>query len=209
MDYRTLYNVLRREKTALFTLRDLQNLFPEANEKTLKNNLTRWLARGDCLRLRRNLYELMDPASEGKIPDLYIANRLYEPSYVSLETALSIYSLIPDVAVQVTSVTTRPTRTFRNRYGSFFFRTCKRAAFTGYRLILYEGYKVWMGDPEKALVDFLYFRLRSGIRIDLEEERLNSSGLKKINWEKATRFAALYHPKIVEALKQCKKKTQC
>jgi len=96
-----------------------------------------------------------------------------------LQTALSIYSIIPDVAAWVTSVTTQSTRTFKNKYGSFLYRTCKRKAFTGYRLILYDGFKVNMADKEKALVDFLYYRLRSGLPLNFEEERFNKEILKK------------------------------
>ena len=127
------------------------------------------------------MYEFVDKGIGLEIPDLYVANRSYEPSYVSLETALSIYSIIPEVAAGVTSVTTRPTRTFKNKYGSFFYRTCQKEAFTGYRLMRYEGFRVYIADKEKSLVDFLYYKLRSTNSLDFDEERLNKKILKKIN----------------------------
>ena len=139
-----------------------------------------------------------------KISDLYVANKVYGPSYVSLETALSIFSIIPDVAAGATSVTTRPTRTFKNKHGLFYYKTCKKEAFAGYRLMLYDGFKIKIADKEKALVDFLYYRLRSGGRLDFEEERLNKKILKKIDWGKAFRYAEVFNKTTLITLKKCK-----
>jgi len=204
MDYIALSRVLRRKKMCIFTFENIKNLFPKENIKTIKNNFTRWLAKGYFVRLKRGVYELVDPAKELKITDLYVANRLYEPSYVSLETALSIFSIIPDIAAGVTSITTRPTRTFKNKYGSFFYKTCKKKSFTGYRLIVYDSFKVYMADKEKALVDFLYYRLRSGIKLDFDEERLSKKILKGIDWRKAFQYARFFNKRTTIALKKCR-----
>lgn len=187
----------------LFTLKDVKNLFPKAKLKTIKNNFTRWLSKGYFFRLKRDVYEIVEQP-ELKIPDLYVANKLYIPSYISLETALSIYGMIPDVAANVTSVTTRPTRTFKNKYGCFFYKTCQKRAFVGYMVFLYEGFKVLFADKEKALVDFFYYRLREGFSVDFAEERLNKKILKKIDWKKTVRYAKLFNNKTVITVKKCK-----
>lgn len=209
MDYIRLSQVLRKHRMSIFTLNDLKNLFPIEKEKTIKNNLNRWVSRGYFARLKRDLYEFAEEDEELKIPDLYVANRLYEPSYVSLETALSIYSIIPDVAAGVTSVTTLPTRAFKNKYGQFFYRTCQKKAFTGYSLMLYEGVKVYIADKEKTVVDFLYYRLRSGHAMDFNEERFNKKILKRIDWKKASKYARLFNNKTVGLVKRCKEFVKC
>jgi predicted transcriptional regulator of viral defense system len=209
MDYFKLSSALRKHKLYLFTLEDIKNLFPVENAKTIKNNLLRWIPKGYFLRLKRDLYEFVEPGGESKIPDLYIANRLYEPSYVSLETALSIYSIIPDIAAAVSSVTTLPTRKFKNRYGSFFYRTCQKKAFKGYMLMSYEGFKVYIADREKALVDFLYYRLRLNGSLDFNQERLNKRILKTMNWKKANYYAKLFNNKTINALKGCRRYAGC
>ncbi|MBU0568808.1 hypothetical protein KJ693_12010 [bacterium] len=209
MDYLKLSSTLKSHKMCLFTLGDIKNLFPSEKEKTIKNNLTRWLLKGYFIRLKRDLYGLVEPGLEVRIPDLYVANRIYEPSYVSLETALSIYSIIPDVAACVTSVTTRPTRDFKNGYGSFFYRTCKGRAFTGYRLMLYDGFRVNIADKEKALVDFLYYRLRSGFPLDFDQERFNKDILKKMDWGKIFYYAGFFSKKVGKALKECREHLKC
>ncbi len=209
MDYFTISSVLRSNKMYLFTLQDIKNLFPYVKEKTIKNNLVRWVSRGYFVRLKRNLYEFIEPGSEVKIPDLYAANRMYEPSYVSLETALSIYGIIPDVAAAVTSITTQPTRTFKNKHGSFYYRTCKSAAFTGYRIMSYDNFKINIADKEKALVDFLYYRLLSGFPLNFDEERFNKTILKKINWSNAFNYAKLFNKKTIKAVKECERYIKC
>ncbi len=209
MNYYNLSSKLRSHKMYIFTLGDIKNLFPREKVKTIKNNFIRWLSKGYFVRLKRDLYEFVDKGRELEIPDLYIANRLYEPAYVSLETALSVYSIIPDVAAGVTSITTRPTRTFKNKYGSFFYRTCQKKAFTGYRLMLSEGFKVYIADKEKALVDFLYYRLRFGISLDFVEERLNKKILKNIDWQKALGYAGLFNDRTIKLLKDCKEYVKC
>ncbi|MFH1868171.1 MAG: hypothetical protein ABH843_04295 [Candidatus Omnitrophota bacterium] len=209
MKYIELSAILRKNKLYLFTLRDIKNLFPMEKEKTIKNSLLRWISKGYFNKLRKNVYEFIEQGSAVKIPDLFIANRLYEPSYVSLETALSIYSIIPDIAAGVTSVTAQATRMFKNRYGSFFYRSCKGKAFTGYKLIMYDGFKVNIADKEKALVDFIYYRFRTGFSIDFGEERLNKRLLKKLDWEKALYYAKLFNKKTFKALKECKEYVRC
>jgi len=209
MEYIKLLTALKRNNLYIFSLRDIENLFPDENLKTLKNNLTRWIRKGRFARIKRELYEFIEPGIQPIISDLYIANKIYSPSYVSLETALSIYSIIPDIAVQVTSVTTAQTRTFKNKHGAFFYRACKRRAFTGYRIMNYEGFKVFIADKEKALVDFIYYRLRSGGTIDLKEERFDKNILKKINWAKVNKYAKLFNGKVLFTVKKLKEWSKC
>jgi len=160
--------------------------------------------KGYILRLKRDLYEFVDKERGSGVSDLYVANKLYGPSYVSLETALSFYSIIPDIAANAMSVTTGPTRSFKNRYGAFFYRTCRKKAFTGYRIITSEGLKVCIADKEKALVDYLYYKLRSPLKLVLKEERFNKDILRKLDWKKALRYAKLFNRRTFETVKRCK-----
>jgi predicted transcriptional regulator of viral defense system len=209
MDYFKLSRALRRHKLYIFTLRDVENLFPEEKIRALKNNFVRWLAKGYFARLKRDLYEFIEQGGELRIPDLYVANQLYKPSYVSTETALSFYSIIPDVAAAVTSVTTKATRTFKNKYGSFYYKSCQKKSFTGYRLMLFEGFKIYIADKEKALVDFLYYLGRLGRPLDFEEERFNKRILGGMEWKKAFFYAGLFNKKTVDILKRCREYAKC
>lgn len=82
-------------------------------------------------------------------------------------------------------------------------------AFRGYRLMLYEGFKVYIADKEKALVDFLYFRLRSGYSLDFAEERLSKKILRNIDWKKTFRYAKLFNKITFKIVKECKEYVLC
>lgn len=209
MKYIEFLSKLKRNKLDIFSLRDIENLFSNEKIKTIKNNLSRWARNGYIYKLKNNLYEFVDVGQEKNIPDVYIANKLYSPSYVSLETALSIYSLIPDIAVQVTSLTTKLTRKFKNKHGVFYYRSCQKRVFTGYKLMLYEGVKVYIADPEKALVDFVYFNIRQRFPMDFNEERFDKDSIKKLNWNKALQYAGLFNKKTVDTLKTLKDWAKC
>lgn len=209
MRYMEFLSALRRNKVSIFSLRDIENTFPDANVATLKNNLTNWRKKGYIERLKRDLYACVEPVLESEIPDFYIANKLYAPSYISLETVLSFYNIIPEIAAQVTSVTTKPSREFKNRHGVFIYRSCKKRAFTGYRIVSYEGHKVLIADREKALVDFLYFKLRHGQSIDFEEERFDEDVLKGIEWRKAEEYAEVFNKVTLNKLKDCRSWLEC
>ena len=164
-------------------------LFPDESVESLKVMLYRWKTDGKVKTLKNGLYELCYPR-DLTLPDLYIANKLYNPSYVSLQTALSIYSIIPEVSMSVTSVTTKTTRKFKNSHGSFFFRTIKPEYFAGYRITDYNGFYVFIAEPEKAVIDFLYlnnekYRFDMDVIKELSKSKLNKySKLMKVDLHK-------------------------
>lgn len=136
------------------------------------------------------------------MPDLFLANKLYSPSYVSLETALSIYNVIPEVAMSVTSITTKPTREFKNYHGLFKYRSVKPKAFIGYRIIEENKFKIKIAEPEKALVDYIYFKLYDGNKINIEEERFDLSTLKKLKKTKLYHYAFNFNKTTYKTLKE-------
>jgi predicted transcriptional regulator of viral defense system len=204
-----LLAALRRNNLRIFSLQDIVNLFPDAHLATLKNNLVTWVDKGYIERLKRDLYACAAPFWGSELPDLYVANKLYTPSYISLETALSLYSIIPEIAVQATSVTTRPSREFKNRFGLFIYRTCKKRAFTGYRMVAYEGYKVLIADREKALVDFLYVKRSYGRAVDFADERFDDAVLKELDWTKAEEYARLFDHVTSKTVHACRTWVAC
>jgi len=131
------------------------------NRQVMRNQLTRWQKRGLIIQLKRGAYVLNKSDRKVNPSRFFFANQLLWPSYVSLESALGYYSLIPEVVVDVTSVTSKKTSRFKNPLGEFIFQRVKPAAFRGYRSYKDEaGLDVFIAEPEKAVVDFLYLNLR-------------------------------------------------
>lgn len=126
------------------------------------------------------------------IPDYHIANRLYEPSYVSLDSALSHYQILPETAAQVTSVTTKPTRRFLNAHGLFLYFTVRPKAYTGYVLARLQGVAVRLADPEKAVMDRLYAGLRRGEGLEQISSRWDHRALADLDSNRLIYYASLF-----------------
>lgn len=182
---------MRSSGLELFTTRDLAMLVPTGDRGLANLQLHQWARRGWVRRLKRGVFELAwpDPVI---LPDLFVANRLYEPSYVSLETAMFQHGLIPDVAAQVTSVTSGTTKRFVNYHGTFTYFSVTPEAFRGYGLVTVQGREVRLADPEKAVVDRIYFATRKGEHFVSLVERWNRSKIRKLDRVKLYRYAGLF-----------------
>lgn len=199
MKFNDLYSILEKNKYYAFSYEDILAFYPAEKKDTLKELLCRWRKKGWIYTLKKGLYELIYPC-DFNIPDMYIANRLYEPSYVSLETALSNYSIIPEAAMAVTSVTTKATRRFKNKHGLFIYRTVKPMAFTGYYIQKQNNFPVRIAEPEKALVDFIYFKNFRGTGFNPGQERLDKGVISRLNKRKLRKHACLYNIDLEEKL---------
>lgn len=126
----------------------------------MRNQLTRWQKRGLIIQLKRGMYILNKNDRKVAPSRFFFANQLLWPSYVSLESALSHYGFIPEAVSDVTSVTSKKTSRFSNGLGRFVYQRLKLSAFKGYRYFKDEsGMAVFIAEPEKAVVDFLYLNL--------------------------------------------------
>lgn len=165
----------------VFTPLEFKGVF-SVSMKTAANFISSNLESGLFVKLRNGFYILKDSR-----PDYYfIANKLYQPSYVSLETALSYHKLIPETVYGNTSITTKTSREFETPIGNFTYRHIKTGAFTGYGLQEADRYKVLIAEPEKALADYLYF-------VDLKKLSLNDRlKLGKIDRRKLAEYAKLF-----------------
>lgn len=112
--------------------------------------------------------------------DLYrqqLANVLRQPSYVSLESALSFYGLIPEETFNITSITLKSTRTYKNKLGTFIYRNIKKELFLGYNQIKKID-PISRATKAKALFDWLYLKKFNGKKAI--ESFLQNEG--RINW---------------------------
>lgn len=135
----------------IFTPHDFCALFEVAAGAAHKF-IHRYTQKGLFIKLRNGLYVL-----KGKQPSSYvISNKLYQPSYISLETALSFHQLIPEVVYSITSITTKATREFITLNQSFSYTRFRKSVFQGYRLIVSGEDRFLMAEPEKAVADYLY-----------------------------------------------------
>jgi predicted transcriptional regulator of viral defense system len=160
--------------------------------------LTLWLKNGYIERVKRGFYVFADRKNE--LTPFEVAFFLYEPSYISLESALSIHGLIPDMVQSVVSVATKPTRRFTNTYGHFIYHTVSPKFFFGSVPKNGKYGKYLMATPEKAIIDYAYFhRSRLQTQDDVRELRLNGNLLHEMmDKEKLRKYLLPYESPSLE-----------
>jgi len=120
-------------------------------------------------------------------------------SYVSCQSALAHYALIPEHVPATTSVTTaRPAR-WDTPLGVYEFRHVKTDLFRGYRLIEPSpGQRAFITSPEKALLDLVHLQPGGDAPGYLQELRLQN--LDRLDQDELQRQANLAHsPKLRRA----------
>jgi len=128
-----------------------------------------------------------------------ISNKIYKPSYISFEMALSYYNLIPESVYGITAATSRKTSKFYTEMGGFFYRSLKPNLMFGYKLVKYKNQGYLMADIEKAILDFFYLRTDLKVEDDFSELRINARELlEQINSKKLRKYLSVYKNKSLE-----------
>jgi len=182
---------IRAKKLYIFNASDIRLLF-WVSAVAASALLHRYKKQGFIAQLKRGFYVFPNVLP----PDVYIANKLYMPSYISLEFALSYHGVIPETVYEITSVTSKATRRFETLGKVFSYRKIKKVAYTGYEIQKQHGLSFYIADAEKAFVDANYLRLISG------QKPISRFNKEKINPEKAFRYAKLFNnTKLVGVIK--------
>lgn len=151
-----------------------------SNLKYPKNRISLMEKNGELIRLKRDLYVYNNPSISKELS----ANHLYGISYISLETALAFYGMIPERVYAIRSVTTKRAKTFTTPVGIFEYRTVDPEYFSiGIKQeIIDNQFAFLIATPTKAICDMVvltpYLRLQSAramkeylfddLRIDFE-----------------------------------------
>ncbi|MBU2457510.1 MAG: type IV toxin-antitoxin system AbiEi family antitoxin domain-containing protein [Planctomycetes bacterium] len=151
------------------------------NLAQVRLQLNRWVKDGRLIRLHKGLYILAEPYRKVKPEAFTIANRLKLPSYVSLQSALAWYGMIPEFVPVVTSVTVGRPERLETPLGRFEYRHISQKFFWGYyKAELSAKQQAFVARPEKALLDWIYLTAGGDRREFIDEIRLqNFSRLNK------------------------------
>ncbi|MCX5782952.1 MAG: hypothetical protein NTW04_00665 [Elusimicrobia bacterium] len=165
------------------------------NFSAMHSQLNNWQNKGLLIQLKRGLYVLSRQDRKIEPSAMFLAGQLYAPSYISLEYALSFYGLIPEAAVEITSVTAKKTARFANEFGRFSYQHIKREAFRGFKMAKDgSGLAYFIAEPEKAVTDFIYLNLSKFKRGDREvfSQSYRFQNLKTLSGKKLSAYANLY-----------------
>ena len=130
------------------------SLFPDL--KAGNNKVCNLEADGKIIRLKNGLYVVNPKVSRVALSTELIANHLYFPSYISMQTALRYYGLIPEAVYTIQSMTLKRSRNFDTPVGRFVYKTIARKAFpVGIKSVNEHGFAFVMATPEKAICDLI------------------------------------------------------
>ena len=170
-----------------FSNHQIELVFPNFDSK----NLSRWQKKSYIIKLRNGLYTFPEYIDKPNL-NLYLANRLYQPSYISLHFALNFYGIIPEVINRVTSVSTLKSKQFNNALGEFTFQSVQPKMFFGYEIKKTDLWDVQMASPEKAVVDLFHLFPIYNTLEDMEHLIFDQVSLKEsINIKKLDTYLSL------------------
>lgn len=169
----------------IFSVREIEKHFPSFDNR----RLVEWQEKGYIQKLRNRYYRFTD----SKVDEAYLfycANAIYGPSYVSLESALSVYGFIPEGVFQITSCTTLKTNKFETPIGNFSYRNLKPALFFGYHLQQWNDHHYAIAGPEKTMIDYLYLHNEIQSPAEFESLRWNATEISnRISMDKLDEYA--------------------
>ena len=152
-----------------FNLNDIRNFDPDFHRPQLSD----WINREFIKPLAGGYYVLADSQMDESLVFM-LANLIYEPSYISRESALAYYQIIPESVLGVTSTSSRKTKQFNTQWGVFSYRSIKPSLMFGY-IVIEKGQntKFKIARLEKAILDYLYWNPDLQSVEDLEGLRFN------------------------------------
>lgn len=145
------------------------SLFPNIKAKSAK--ISQLEKSNEIIRLKRNLFVTNPEESGLALSTGLIANHLLAPSYVSQQTALRHYGLIPEAVYTTQSMTLKAAKTFNTAIGVFSYTHISKETYAvGLRQEKDGNAYYIIASPEKALCDLI--ATMQGVNLRYKKEAL-------------------------------------
>ncbi len=180
----------------LYEYKDYSDIFKKISSEVRKKNL---------IKLKRGLYETNKEADP-----FTIANILLSPSYISFETALSYYGMIPEKVFVVKSASFKKNKKkeYKNDFGMFLYQDINSKAYPyDINEIEIDGSKVLIASKEKALLDLLSVisprnNKKELLNLLFQDLRIDEVIFEELDKEKVIKLCDLYSSKTLQILKK-------
>lgn len=156
----------------VFTSADLQKILQTNTDAYAYVLAGKLVKEGVLERVSKGYYIL----TSNRPSDFEVANILYRPSYVSLDSALNYYGILVQSPQQVMSVTSKRATNIENNGKTFAYMHLDQKYFTDYQ----KTDDFLIASPEKALVDAMFFTALGRSSLSIEELNLQSVNKKKV-----------------------------
>ena len=163
------------EKLRLFSVEDLRILDPNYD----KSKISKWIKSWYIKKIIRWFYTLYS-VSLNQNTLFSISNKIYSPSYISLEMAFCYYGIIPEQVFNITAVSTQKTKSFDIDIWFFDYKRIKTELFWWYTIVKNWENKFLIAELEKAFIDYFYLNSTIKSTEDLQALRLNKQVLRKV-----------------------------
>jgi len=143
-------------------------------DSTVDTYISRYLKHKEIHRLKNGLYvsaDFFDKNRNDISYSFYLANVIRTPSYVSSWAALQYYDFATEIIHSITSVTTKVTRSYQTKAGTFAYQSINKELFSDFSLAKGK-FDFFVATPAKALFDMLYFRTNQFRGVSLQ--RINA-----------------------------------
>ena len=180
--YISVEKKLLSSNISIFTVDDFSKIFNVEKDKA-RLFLSRHSKKHDSSfkRIKRGIYIFsINPPIKYEV-----ANVIYKPSYISFESALSYYNIIPETVYSITSATTKRSESFEIGELNYQYYKLKKKLFFGYRPIAMQDKIIQFAEKEKALLDYIYL-------MTLKKKSMN----ERINLEKIDKNRLGYYIKF-------------
>jgi hypothetical protein len=185
MDFRKTVKEYAEVPVSRHLVLELLSDYQRPNDK-----ISELLKSKELISIRRGLY-ITGPKMDLPTPEPFlIANHLRGPSYVTLESALSYWNMIPERAYEISSVTIKTSKLYKTPVGRFRYQQLKTPYYSyGIKNIEYSPKQAMLvASPEKALCDKvvltpkIYLRsIKQTREFLLEDLRMDSEVLKTLD----------------------------
>ena len=169
-----------------FTIQEVATLFPGSEDRRF-GLVKRAIAGGEIIHIRRGLYCLAPKYRKNGMNLYVVAQHVYGPSYISLESALSWHGWIPEAVHAVTSASFKKSVEFKTPIGVFSYERIPQEVFyTDVERLTDESRNVFlMASPLKALADYVYVRKKdwSGIGPVVDSLRVEPEEFEQVTRE--------------------------
>ncbi len=178
----------------VFSLQDIRKI----DKDFYRSRLSEWQNKGYIKKIRRSYYMFSDTDLNESVL-FCVANKIYSPSYISFEMALSYYGLIPESVYGITSATSNKTNIFKTKIGEFNYRHIKPDLMFAYKLIKTSKMVYKIAEPEKAILDFFYINTHLDTEDDFFELRINGGEFNsEVNLKKIKKYLIIFNNKKLE-----------
>ena len=172
----------------LFSLSDIRTFDPDFDRR----RLSEWQAKNYLQMIIRGFYRFTDtPLNDLTL--FFIANKIYQPSYISLEMALAYYHLIPESVYTITSISSAKTTTFTTPVGTFAYQSVRPELLFGITLLPYQDKHLAISAIEKGILDYFYLHPELNTSEKIAGLRLNSDELiRQVSWPKLDQYLQIF-----------------